>query len=237
MAILRYEERVRIERANGLRKPDQCVEGGCGCSVYGGDEAYKGKSFSDIAATPLRQNAVCPHPKMVVPVTGAFVVEEPVKVFKPEYKDPAYQLVDGNPCDGRLIGVVETISDSDRSTVTVKQAHTVVTHDVKVEDTAFDEPNERPVVTSTIKADAEATQPVAVNGTEAEEVPLSEVSDGENSGRKPRGKKAEKADKADKAEKPVEKPAVETPAAPAPAEGTPAEGVASTNNQRDGDHL
>ena len=153
---------------------------------------------------------------MVVPVTGAFVVEEPVKVFKPEYKDPTYQLVDGNPCDGRLIGVVETISDSDRSTVTVKQAHTVVTHDVKVEDTAFDEPNERPVVTSTIKADAEATQPVAVNGTEAEEVPLSEVSDGENSGRKPRGKKA---DKADKAEKPTEKPTEVTPVVP---EGTPA---------------
>lgn len=233
MAILRYEERVRIERANGLRKPDQCVEGGCGCSVYGSDEAYKGKSFSDIAATPLRQNAVCPHPKMVVPITGAFVVEEPVKVFKPEYKDPAYQLVDGNPCDGRLIGVVETISDSDRSTVTVKQAHTVVTHDVKVEDTAFDEPNERPVVTSTIKADAEATQPVAVNATEAEEVPLSEVSDGENSGRKPRGKKADKKPAAaEAAEKPADKPVAETPAAPAPAEGNDAVG-----NQRNGDHL
>lgn len=233
MAILRYEERVRIERANGLRKPDQCVEGGCGCSVYGSDEAYKGKSFSDIAATPLRQNAVCPHPKMVVPVTGAFVVEEPVKVFKPEYKDPAYQLVDGNPCDGRLIGVVETISDSDRSTVTVKQAHTVVTHDVKVEDTAFDEPNERPVVTSTIKADAEATQPVAVNGTEAEEVPLSEVSDGENSGRKPRGKKADKKPAAaEAAEKPADKPVAETPATPAPAEGNDAVG-----NQGNGDHL
>lgn len=233
MAILRYEERVRIERANGLRKPDQCVEGGCGCSVYGSDEAYKGKSFSDIATTPLRQNAVCPHPKMVVPVTGAFVVEEPVKVFKPEYKDPAYQLVDGNPCDGRLIGVVETISDSDRSTVTVKQAHTVITHDVKVEDTAFDEPNERPVVTSTIKADAEATQPVAVNGTEAEEVPLSEVSDGENSGRKPRGKKADKKPAAaEAAEKPADKPVAETPAAPAPAEGNDAVG-----NQRNGDHL
>lgn len=233
MAILCYEERVRIERANGLRKPDQCVEGGCGCSVYGSDEAYKGKSFSDIAATPLRQNAVCPHPKMVVPVTGAFVVEEPVKVFKPEYKDPAYQLVDGNPCDGRLVGVVETISDSDRSTVTVKQAHTVITHDIKVEDTAFDEPNERPVITSTIKADAEATQPVAVNGTEAEEVPLSEVSDGENSGRKPRGKKADKKPAAaEAAEKPADKPAAETPAAPAPAEGT--NGV---NNQTNSDHL
>lgn len=233
MAILRYEERVRIERANGLRKPDQCVEGGCGCSVYGSDEAYKGKSFSDIAATPLRQNAVCPHPKMVVPVTGAFVVEEPVKVFKPEYKDPAYQLVDGNPCDGRLVGVVETISDSDRSTVTVKQAHTVITHDVKVEDTAFDEPNERPVVTSTIKADAEATQPVAVNGTEAEEVPLSEVSDGENSGRKPRGKKADKKPAAaEAAEKPADKPVAETPAAPAPAEGNDVVG-----NQGNGDHL
>lgn len=233
MAILRYEERVRIERANGLRKPDQCVEGGCGCSVYGSDEAYKGKSFSDIAATPLRQNAVCPHPKMVVPVTGAFVVEEPVKVFKPEYKDPAYQLVDGNPCDGRLVGVVETISDSDRSTVTVKQTHTVITHDVKVEDTAFDEPNERPVVTSTIKADAEATQPVAVNGTEAEEVPLSEVSDGENSGRKPRGKKADKKPAAaEAAEKPADKPVAETPAAPAPAEGNDAVG-----NQENGDHL
>lgn len=233
MAILRYEERVRIERANGLRKPDQCVEGGCGCSVYGSDEAYKGKSFSDIAATPLRQNAVCPHPKMVVPVTGAFVVEEPVKVFKPEYKDPAYQLVDGNPCDGRLVGVVETISDSDRSTVTVKQAHTVITHDVKVEDTAFDEPNERPVVTSTIKADAEATQPVAVNGTEAEEVPLSEVSDGENSGRKPRSKKADKKPAAaEAAEKPADKPVAETPAAPAPTEGNDAVG-----NQGNGDHL
>lgn len=233
MAILRYEERVRIERANGLRKPDQCVEGGCGCSVYGSDEAYKGKSFSDIASTPLRQNAVCPHPKMVVPVTGAFVVEEPVKVFKPEYKDPAYQLVDGNPCDGRLVGVVETISDSDRSTVTVKQAHTVITHDVKVEDTAFDEPNERPVVTSTIKADAEATQPVAVNGTEAEEVPLSEVSDGENSGRKPRGKKADKKPAAaEAAEKPADKPVAETPAAPAPAEGNDAVG-----NQGNDDHL
>lgn len=190
MAILRYEERVRIERANGLRKPDQCVESGSGCSVYGSDEAYKDKSFSDIATTPLRQNAVCPHPKMVVPVTGAFVVEEPVKVFKPEYKAAAYQLVDANPCDGRTIGVVETISDSDRSTATVKQAHTVITHTTAVEDTAFDEPNERPVVTSTIKADAEATQPVAVNATEAEEVSLSEVSDGENSGRKSRSKKA-----------------------------------------------
>ena len=192
MAILRYEERVRIERANGLRKPDQCVEGGCGCSVYGGDDAYKGKSFSDIASTPLRQNAVCPHPKMVVPVTGAFVVEEPVKVFKPEYKDPAYQLVDANPCDGRVIGVVETISDSDHSTATVKQAHTVVTHSAVVEDTAFDSPNERNVVRATIKADAEVTQPVAVNATKADEVELSEVSDGENSGRKPRGKKADK---------------------------------------------
>lgn len=205
MAILRYEERVRIERANGLRKPDQCVEGGCGCSVYGGDEAYKGKSFSDIATTPLRQNAVCPHPKMVVPVTGAFVVEEPVKVFKPEYKEPAYQLVDANPCDGRVIGVVETISDSDHSTATVKQAHTVVTHSVVVEDTAFDSPNERNVVRATIKADAEVTQPVAVNATKADEVELSEVSDGENSGRKPRGKKADKK-----------------PAAEASAENTPA---------------
>lgn len=205
MAILRYEERVRIERANGLRKPDQCVEGECGCSVYGGDEAYKGKSFSDIAATPLRQNAVCPHPKMVVPVTGAFVVEEPVKVFKPEYKEPAYQLVDANPCDGRVIGVVETISDSDHSTATVKQAHTVVTHSAVVEDTAFDSPNERNVVRATIKADAEVTQPVAVNATKADEVELSEVSDGENSGRKPRGKKADKK-----------------PAAEASAENTPA---------------
>ena len=161
MAILRYEERVRIERANGLRKPDQCVESGSGCSVYGSDEAYKDKSFSDI-------------------------VEEPVKVFKPEYKAAAYQLVDANPCDGRTIGVVETISDSDRSTATVKQAHTVITHTTAVEDTAFDEPTERAVVTTTIKADAEATQPVAVNATTAEEVALSEVSDGENSGRKSR---------------------------------------------------
>ena len=69
MAILRYEERVRIERANGLRKPDQCVEGGCGCSVYGSDEAYKGKSFSDIAATPLRQNAVTRIQRPCLPIS------------------------------------------------------------------------------------------------------------------------------------------------------------------------
>ena len=190
MAILRYEERVRIERANGLRKPDQCVEGGCGCSVYGDDEAYKNKSFSDIATTPLRMNAVCPHPKMVVPITSPFVVEEAVKVFKPEYKEATYQLVDGNPCDGRLIGVVETISDSDRSTATVKLSHTVTTLGSTVEDTAFDEPNERRTVTSTIKADASATQPIAVGATQAEEQVLSEVSDGANSGRKSRKKSA-----------------------------------------------
>ena len=193
MAILRYEERVRIERANGLRKPDDCVEGTHGCSVYGNDDAYKGKSFSDIAQTPLRQNAVCPHPKMVVPVKGAFVVEEAVKVIKPEYKEAQYQLVDGNPCDGRLIGVMETASNSDRSTINIKQAHTVITQTTVVEDTAFDEPNERNVVLQSIKADAEASQPVAVNGTVAAEEVVSEVSDGKNSGRKPRKAKAEEA--------------------------------------------
>lgn len=187
MAILRYEERVRIERANGLRKPDNCVDN-TGCSAYGNDDAYKGKSFSDIAKTPLRQNTVCPHPKMVVPVKGAFVVEEPVKVIKPTYKEAQYQLVDGNPCDGRLIGVMETASNSDRSTITVKQAHTVITHTTAVEDTAFDEPNERNVVLQSIKADTEVTQPLAVNGTKAVEEPVSEISDGKNSDRKAKAK-------------------------------------------------
>ena len=190
MAILRYEERVRKERADGLRKPDNCEEN-TKCSAYGSDDVYKGKSFADIAKTPLRQNIVCPHPKMVVPVKGAFVVEEVVKVIKPTYKEAQYQLVDGNPCDGRLIGVMETASNSDRSTINIKQAHTVVTHTSVVEDTAFDEPNERNVVLQSIKADAEATQPVAVNGTVAAEEVVSEVSDGKNSGRKPRKAKAE----------------------------------------------
>lgn len=179
MAILRYEERVRIERANGLRKPDTCVKGGCGCSVYGDDSAYAGKTFSEIAETPLRLNAVCPHPKVVVPVTGAFVVEEPAKTITPKYPAEPYQLVDGNPCDGRMIGVLETINDS-RSNVEVVTANTVVTLGETVVDTAFDEPNKVRTVKGTIKKDKKTKQPVAVNETEVAEVPLSDVDDGAN---------------------------------------------------------
>lgn len=169
MAILRYEERVRIERANGLRKPDTCVEGDCGCSVYGDDSAYAGKSFADIAETPLRQNAVCPHPKMIVPITGAFVVNETAKEFNPEYRNEGYRLVDANPCDGRVLGVMETVSDAHTS-VDIKQARTEVTLTEAVEDTVYDEPTKKRVVRSKVKTDAAAMQPLATNATEAEEI-------------------------------------------------------------------
>lgn len=156
MAILRYEERVRIERANGLRKPDPCTDGK-NCSVYSDDE-YKGKQFHEVAATPLRMNQVCPHPKVVVPVTPAYLVTEDVKDIKVTYPAGHYQLVDFNHCDGRTIGVLETINDSHTA---VQVSHSTTEHSVEevVEDTAYDEPRKVKRVKSKLKEDAAVAQP------------------------------------------------------------------------------
>lgn len=174
MAILRYEERVRMERANGLRKPEPEAEH-CGeHPVYGDDEFYKDKSFADIAETPLRQNAVCPHPKMVVPITGAFVVTEPAKEMQAKYQEAKYHLVDANPQDGRIIGVMETVSDAHTS-VEIKEAHTETVLTEAVEDTVYDEPTKKRVVRNRVKTAETATQPLATNATTAEDVPTVDV--------------------------------------------------------------
>lgn len=177
MAILRFEERVRIERANGLRSPDTCVDNNCGCSPYGSDAEYKGKTFHEVAGQPLRLNAVCPHPKMIVPITGAFIVTEPVKTMEAKYLEQPYRLVDANPCDGRLLGVLETVNDSHAS-VGIKEAETEYVHTEVVEDTAFDEPNNKKVVRTNVKTKGKATQPIATDGKEAVAVPESKISDG-----------------------------------------------------------
>lgn len=176
MAIIRYEERVRVERANGLREDHSCHQE-CGCTPYT-DEDYKGKTFADVAATPLRQNSVCPHPKVIVPVKPAIIVEETPKVHKPEYQPANHRLVDFNPCDGRTIGVVETINHAERQGE-VGQAETAVTHSTTVVDTVWDQPNEVPTIVQTVK-DTSATveQPVKTGETSAKPEKKSKVNDG-----------------------------------------------------------
>lgn len=155
MAFLRYEERIRIERANGLRGADVCGSA-CGCTPYD-DAFYAGKTFSEVAATPLRMNAVCPHPKVVVPVTPAWVVEEPVKVIKSEYPEQPFRLVDFNPCDGRVHGILETVSGSALEPV---HSATTVTIETKVEDTVHDFPHEVTVVKQSLEDVGDVVQPL-----------------------------------------------------------------------------
>ena len=157
MAIVRYEERVRVERDNGLRTKDNCVTN-CSCTPYE-DGEYAGKTLHDVANSPLRLNNVCPHPKMVVPVNPAFVVEDTVKVIKPTTAQGTYKLVDGNPCDGRLMGVLGSIPQA-HTNPEIENATTVTTYTTRVEDTAFDYPNNINVVNQTIEVNGKAEQPV-----------------------------------------------------------------------------
>lgn len=178
MAILRYEERVRIERANGLREPDLCCNDSCGCTPYS-DEEYKGKTFHEVAATPLRMNQVCPHPKVVVPVTPAFLVEEPVKTVNVEMPQGKYQLVDHNPCDGRIIGTLETINDA-HSSQQVVHADTVVTVTETVVDTPYDKPTKVKTVKQSIKQNDDVEQPLKMGETEVTELEKVDVDSGDN---------------------------------------------------------
>lgn len=177
MAILRYEERVRIERANGLREPDkQCGDNLHTCTPYS-DTEYAGKSFSDVASQPLRQNMLCPHPKVIVPVTPAFVVEEPVKTITVAYPEGKYQLVDFNECDGRIIGALQTMSDTHHNQE-VDHANTEVTLKEVVIDTPYDKPNKVRSIKQTVKKKATIAQPLATGATTADPVPLSKIDDG-----------------------------------------------------------
>jgi len=177
MAFLRYEERIRIERANGLREPDLCTSGNCACTPHD-DAEYVGKKFSDVAATPLRLNAVCPHPKVVVPVTPAFVVEEPVKVITSQYPEQPFRMVDFNPCDGRIYGVMKTVEGSALPPV---HASTTTTHDTTVVDTVYDSPVEVPVVKQSIADDGVVAQPLKTGEKTAKKT-VKKVDDGDEAG-------------------------------------------------------
>lgn len=169
MAILRYEERVRIERANGQRAYDTCVEE-CGCTPHE-DDFYQGKTFDQVAATPLRMNAVCPHTKVIVPVSPIVNIEEAARTLTVTPKAGEYRLVDFNPCDGRGLGVLGTIAETDGA-VAVKHAYSTVTHSTKVVDTVYDEPVEVNTLTFGLKDDEEVVQPVKTG----EEVATEETS-------------------------------------------------------------
>ena len=164
MAFLRYEERIRIERANGLRKDDVCTDQ-CGCKVQDYAE-YVGKGFGDVANTPLRLNRVCPHPKVVVPVVPAFVVNEPVTQINSTYPTRPYKLVDANPCDGRLFGVMDTIA-SGHEALDMVHATSTSTHTTKVVDTVYDEPVEVTVIKHGIVEEAQVEQPLLTGETTA----------------------------------------------------------------------
>lgn len=176
MAFLRYEERIRIERANGLRDPDLHTHS-CGCTSQD-DAEYKNKKFSDVAATPLRLNTVCPHPKVVVPVTPAFVVEEPVKVITSRYPTQPFRMVDFNPLDGRIHGVLETIEGTPTPAV---HASTIHAQDVGVVDTVYDSPMEVPVLKQSLADDGVVAQPLQT-GDKTVRTTVKKVDDGDDTG-------------------------------------------------------
>lgn len=162
--LLRYEERVRLERANGLREPHPCEPCHNGCNPHGNDAWMAGMTYADLANTPLKQNAVCPHTKVIVPVKPAMVIEEPVKKVTATYPAAGYRVVDMNPCDGRT-QMLKTIPHG--VDTEIKHASTVETHSTKVEDTLYDVPNEVRTVTRSVETNDAVEQPIAVGGTEA----------------------------------------------------------------------
>lgn len=164
---LRYEERVRLERANGLREAELTCES-CVPQCKGVDESYmEGMTYADLAKTPLRQNQVCPHPKVIVPVHPSFVVTDEVKEIKAKYNDPVTRLVDVDRCDARVQGsVLNTLGKGDVGEV--KHTSTIVTHTTRVEDTFWDLPTEVKVVTQDVDTDTTpVVQPMKTTDTEA----------------------------------------------------------------------
>lgn len=156
MAVLRYEERVRIERANGLRKPDDCGEPTGRCVQS--DDFYAGCTYDDVAHSPLKQNAVCPDAKVIVPIRPAFLVEEEVPVRKVSIKPAPYRVVDFNPCDGKD-SVLNTIPHG--MDTEVIQAHSTTEHTVKNIDTFWDTPTTVKTVKKGVVNDAVVKQPLA----------------------------------------------------------------------------
>lgn len=159
--MLSYEERIRLQRANGLITEDECTP--CTNRCHNNEEDWKGKTYADIAALPQPLRRTCPHTKVIVPVTPAFLVEEKVRKFTPESKDPNWGLVDFNPCDGRNQGLKSIPTGAK-----VDHYNTVVKADKKVIDTVYDNPFEVTAITTDIEKNGEATQPILTGATTAE---------------------------------------------------------------------
>lgn len=156
--ILSYEERVRLERANGIRPANECAPCSDNCHLDE-DEQLKGKTYDELGDTLQPMNKVCPHTKVIVPVTPVVIVKDAVKEITVDYRPEDYRVVDFNQCDGRT-GVLHTIPEGSN----IKHASTEVTVKKVVKDTLFDHAHEVTAVTSDIKDEGNVEQPLAVNG-------------------------------------------------------------------------
>lgn len=160
--ILSYEERVRLERANGIRPKNECAPCADGCTKTE-DAELKGKTYADIAAMPQPLRRVCPHPKVIVPVTGVLMVYEPVKEHTPTMGEAKWRVADFHKCDARNQGLYAIPNDA-----TVEHAKTEVKATTRVVDNVFDHPFDATVIVSDVKAAESTTQPETTNATEAE---------------------------------------------------------------------
>lgn len=160
--ILSYEERVRLERANGIRPANNCAPCANHCSDT--DAQLKGMTYEELGNTlqPLRR--VCPHPKVIVPVTPAFVIDEAVTHLKPEVKPANWRVADFNECDARTQGLLAIPNDA-----TVEMARSIASVTKRVVDTPFDYPHEVNTVQMDIESNGQATQPMSTNATTADE--------------------------------------------------------------------
>lgn len=160
--ILSYEERVRLERANGIRPKNECAPCAGGCTKIE-DAELKGKTYADVAAMPQPLRRVCPHPKVIVPVTGVLMVHEPVKEHTPTMGAAKWRVADFHKCDARNQGLYAIPNDA-----TVEHAKTEVKATTRVVDNVFDHPFDATVIVSDVKAAESTTQPETTNATEAE---------------------------------------------------------------------
>lgn len=160
--ILSYEERVRLERANGIRPKNECAPCAGGCTKTE-DAELKGKTYADIAAMPQPLRRVCPHPKVIVPVTGVLMVHEPVKEHTPTMGAAKWRVADFHKCDARNQGLYAIPNDA-----TVEHAKTEVKATTRVVNNVFDHPFDATVIVSDVKAAESTTQPETTNATEAE---------------------------------------------------------------------
>lgn len=169
MAIVTYEEMIRVQRANGLRKDDPCLKQ-CGCTPYGSDEErFAGLTYEDVSKMPIPENRVCAHTKVIVPVTSTIVVTEGVKEINVNPEPAAYRVVDFNQCDGRN-GVLNTIPKGVQTEI--EHAETIEEHGITVEDNIHSDPY--PVKTARRKVQkAEVEQPLTV-GSDTAEVQITE---------------------------------------------------------------